>query len=427
MTKFFRSFLVCVGLLLFCTPAFPKASVMRFPSGTGVLVPTQSGNLTSGNCVKSDANGNVVDSGSVCGSGGTGDVVGPATNTDGYIPLWNGTNSKTLKSGIDPASKQASSSILSALAGLTYVSGSPRVIMTGAAAFGLDSTVYLTAEVDPIVVSQTNGFTITRGTTPATLTVASSGSVSGTNTGDNAANSTYTIGSQTQAYNSHLTGINQELTTTSSPSFTAVGATTFTGALTGTASGNLTSAAIGSTVQAYNSNLTAINQALTTTSSPSFTTVTAALTGTASGNITSSVATLSSLTSANGSTIPASDTLVGRATTDTLTHKRITPRILSAASYTTDTGTSLNCDNLDQFIVTAQAGALKLNNPTGTPVDGQKLLVAITGTAARALTYDTQFEASTVALPTTTVTTARLNIGFIWRADTSKWVCVAAS
>jgi len=124
--------------------------------------------------------------------------------------------------------------------------------------------------------------------------------------------------------------------------------------------------------------------------------------------------------------LTGNDTMVTAAFTQTLTNKTVTPRILSAASYTTDTGTSLNCDNLDQFIVTAQAGALKLNNPTGTPTDGQKLIVAITGTAARALTYDTQFEASTIALPTTTVTTARLNMGFIWRADTSKWVIIAS-
>jgi hypothetical protein len=44
------------------------------------------------------------------------------------------------------------------------------------------------------------------------------------------------IGTNVQAYNSNLTGINQGLTTTSSPSFTAVGATTFTGTLTGHAS-----------------------------------------------------------------------------------------------------------------------------------------------------------------------------------------------
>lgn len=61
-------------------------------------------------------------------------------------------------------------------------------------------------------------------------------------------------GSNVQAYNAYLTGINQNLTTTSSPQFTAVTATTLTGALTGTASGNLTSAAIGTTIQGYNAN-----------------------------------------------------------------------------------------------------------------------------------------------------------------------------
>lgn len=34
---------------------------------------------------------------------GTGDVLGPASNSDNYIPQWNGANSKTLKNGIDPA------------------------------------------------------------------------------------------------------------------------------------------------------------------------------------------------------------------------------------------------------------------------------------------------------------------------------------
>lgn len=114
--------------------------------------------------------------------------------------------------------------------------------------------------------------------------------------------------------------------------------------------------------------------------------------------------------------------------TTTFTNKRVTPRVLSATNYTTDTGTSLNCDTTDMFIVTAQAGALKLNNPTGTPTNGQKLWIAITGTAARALTYDTQYESSAGAtLPTTTVTTARIDIGLTWRADTSKWHCVAVS
>lgn len=33
-------------------------------------------------------------------AGGTGDVIGPATNTDGNVPQWDGTNSKTLKNGL---------------------------------------------------------------------------------------------------------------------------------------------------------------------------------------------------------------------------------------------------------------------------------------------------------------------------------------
>lgn len=123
----------------------------------------------------------------------------------------------------------------------------------------------------------------------------------------------------------------------------------------------------------------------------------------------------------------SSDTVTTIAATQTLTNKRITPRVLSATNYTTDTGSSIDSDTQDWFIVTAQAGALKFNNPSGTPTDGQALKFAVTGTAARALTWDTAYEASTVALPTTTATTARLNIGFVWRADTSKWVCVAVA
>lgn len=33
----------------------------------------------------------------------TGDVLGPATNTNGFIPTWNGANSKTLSNGLDPS------------------------------------------------------------------------------------------------------------------------------------------------------------------------------------------------------------------------------------------------------------------------------------------------------------------------------------
>lgn len=121
------------------------------------------------------------------------------------------------------------------------------------------------------------------------------------------------------------------------------------------------------------------------------------------------------------------DTKVSPTSTSTLTNKRINPRIVTAASYTTDTGTSLDVSTCDEFDVTAQAGALKFNNPSGTPVNGQKLIVRIkdNGTA-RALTYDTQFRASTdLVLPTTTVLNKTLYMGFIYNSADTKWDLLA--
>lgn len=100
----------------------------------------------------------------------------------------------------------------------------------------------------------------------------------------------------------------------------------------------------------------------------------------------------------------------------------IIPRVVTAASYTTDTGTSLSCDTADQFQVTAQAGALKFNNPSGTCSAGQKLIIRVKddGTA-RALTYDTQFRAIGITLPTTTVISKTTYIGFVYNATDTKW------
>jgi hypothetical protein len=106
---------------------------------------------------------------------------------------------------------------------------------------------------------------------------------------------------------------------------------------------------------------------------------------------------------------------------------RIVPRVLaSTANSATPT---LNTDNFDAMVITGQTAAITsfTTNLTGTPVNGQKLLISITGTTAVAITWGASFEASTTALPTTTVTTARLDVGFIWNAATSKWRCLAVA
>jgi parallel beta-helix repeat protein len=110
--------------------------------------------------------------------------------------------------------------------------------------------------------------------------------------------------------------------------------------------------------------------------------------------------------------------------TQTLTNKRVTKRTGTTTSSATPT---INTDNVDFYSLTAQTADITsfTTNLSGTPTENQTLWIAITGTAARAITWGTSFEASTVALPTTTVTTARLDVGFVWNTVTSKWRCVA--
>jgi len=134
---------------------------------------------------------------------------------------------------------------------------------------------------------------------------------------------------------------------------------------------------------------------------------------------------LATPTYANLSTAVTGDTVVGIAATQTLTNKRVTPRVsTSTANSATPT---LDTNSFDMMVITGQSAAITSFTTTGTPTNGQKLWISITGTAAVALTFGSSFEASTVALPTTTVTTNRLDIGFVWNATTSKWRCVATA
>lgn len=111
--------------------------------------------------------------------------------------------------------------------------------------------------------------------------------------------------------------------------------------------------------------------------------------------------------------------------TNTLTNKRITKRTGTTTSSATPT---INTDNVDFYSITAQTADITsfTTNLSGTPTEGQTLWIAITGTAARAITWGSSFEASTIALPTTTVTTNRLDVGFVYNTVTSKWRCTAA-
>ena len=126
-------------------------------------------------------------------------------------------------------------------------------------------------------------------------------------------------------------------------------------------------------------------------------------------------------------TVPntASDTLAALAATQTLSNKRITKRVGTAASAATHT---IDSDSYDLFTITAQAEAFSLANPSGTPTSGQTLVIRIkdNGTA-RAITWSgTQWRAVGVTLPATTVVSKTLYIGAIWNSTDSKWDVIAS-
>lgn len=112
--------------------------------------------------------------------------------------------------------------------------------------------------------------------------------------------------------------------------------------------------------------------------------------------------------------------------TNTVTNKRIQKRVVTTTQSATPT---INTDNWDIFQITglAQAITSMTSGLTGTPVNGEMIVIQITDNGtARAITWWASFEASTVALPTTTVISTRMDNLFIWNSVTSKWRILAS-
>jgi hypothetical protein len=117
--------------------------------------------------------------------------------------------------------------------------------------------------------------------------------------------------------------------------------------------------------------------------------------------------------------------VVGTTATQTVTNKRLTKRVLALSANSATP--AVDTDNYDVVHITAQTTAITGFTMSGTPLDGDSLRISITGTASVAITWGASFEASTVALPTTTNGTARLDVGFFWDSATSLWRCVAVA
>lgn len=99
-----------------------------------------------------------------------------------------------------------------------------------------------------------------------------------------------------------------------------------------------------------------------------------------------------------------------------------TPSVQTVTSSATVTPTFLD----DIVLITAQASALNLANPTGTAIPNLGIVIRIkdNGTA-RAITYGTQYRAIGITLPTTTVISKTLYIGMIFNSTDTKWDVLA--
>jgi len=114
-------------------------------------------------------------------------------------------------------------------------------------------------------------------------------------------------------------------------------------------------------------------------------------------------------------------TLVG---VETLTNKRMTRRVGSIASTASLT---VDADSYDLYKVTALAEAITVNAPSGTPTDGQTLILTFkdNGTG-RVINWNEIFVGIGVTLPAITVAGKRLKVGLMYSSDSSKWECPGA-
>jgi hypothetical protein len=143
------------------------------------------------------------------------------------------------------------------------------------------------------------------------------------------------------------------------------------------------------------------------------------LTGLVVGNGTSAMTTV---------TAP-SGTVVGTSDTQTLTNKRVNPRAV-AAGATSGTITP-NGDTTDVFNAFSLTGAITVATPSGTPVDGQRLMLRFedNGTG-RGITWtgtSGAYRAVGVTLPTTTVASKVTYVGCVYNSNDTFWDAIAVA
>jgi hypothetical protein len=118
-------------------------------------------------------------------------------------------------------------------------------------------------------------------------------------------------------------------------------------------------------------------------------------------------------------TLPSSVAVI-TSLAQTLTNKRITPRVTTSTSTVTP-----NADTDDQYNASALGATATIVNPTGTPTNGQRLTLRLVSAGGTTLTWDSSYVGMGIVLPTSLVTSTY--IGCIYNSTTSKWDVTAVT
>jgi hypothetical protein len=133
------------------------------------------------------------------------------------------------------------------------------------------------------------------------------------------------------------------------------------------------------------------------------------------------VPTLNQNTTGNAATATTATNVSG----GLVSSSRINPRVSSTTSTASITP---DIASFDQYALTAQAAALTINAPTGTPVDGNKLIFRIldNGTS-QTISWNATYTVIGVTLPATTTINKMTYVGCIYNAANTRWDVIAVT
>ena len=103
----------------------------------------------------------------------------------------------------------------------------------------------------------------------------------------------------------------------------------------------------------------------------------------------------------------------------TITNKRVLPRMVTFASVATPTP---NIDTTDIFYITALAETANFAAPVGTPESGQKLIIMIRDAGVeQELTWAVAYDGAGISMPLTTTVGVSIYLEFFYNTTTAKW------